>query len=398
MSFKIGRWTLGLPAMLAVVVLILAAGWGTVEYSESPTFCNSCHIMGPYFQAWKASKHNKVRCVECHYPPASPKTLIWKKFQALSQVAKYVTRTYSSKPFAEVDNASCLRSGCHSQRLLEGKVVAKNGVLFDHRPHLTEVRRGRQLRCVSCHSQVMVGEHIAVTYTTCFLCHFKGRGEGRDLKPIAGCTGCHSLPKQDFKIAGMTYNHKEFVGRGVACQSCHRDIVQGEGAAPKDRCLACHNQPNLLTKIDDHVLLHEKHVTEKNIACIHCHEPMKHGFATDGKELPPIKAVSKPGAPSEKVVEVPASHPPTLNFDCSLCHTDKHAGQLELYSGRAKALGLPEIPSPMFLARVDCVGCHYQKTEGGRNAEGVAQATFKASTEACVKCHGPRFKGMWESI
>jgi len=33
--------------------------------------------------------------------------------QALSQVAKYVTRTYSSKPYAEISDESCLRKGCH---------------------------------------------------------------------------------------------------------------------------------------------------------------------------------------------------------------------------------------------------------------------------------------------
>lgn len=396
-SFKFGRWTLGVPAMLSVVAVILVAGAGTVHFSESPTFCNSCHIMAPYYKAWKASKHNHVACVECHYPPAKPQTLLWKKFQAFSQVAKYVTRTYSSKPFAEVDDASCLRSGCHSTRLLDGKVVAKNGVLFDHRPHLTEVRRGRQLRCVSCHSQVMVGDHIAVTYDTCFLCHFKGRGEGRDLKPVAGCTGCHELPKRDFKIGNLTYNHREFVGRGVSCQSCHRNIVQGEGAAPKERCLNCHNVPEILERYDDHALIHDKHVTQKNIACSHCHQPMKHGFGDGPKALPAIGAAAGAAAKTEEP-QAPVSHPPTLTFDCALCHTDKHAGQLELYSGNVKALGLPEIPSPMFLARVDCSGCHYDKEKGAQSAKGTAQVTFRASHEACVKCHGPRYAGMWESI
>ena len=44
-------------------------------------------------------------------------------------------------------------------------------------------------RCVSCHSQVMGGSHIEVTYDACFLCHFKGQGAGRDPKPIGGCPG-----------------------------------------------------------------------------------------------------------------------------------------------------------------------------------------------------------------
>src|SRR5208282_1335144 len=100
------------------------------------------HIMEPYYQAWKSSAHNGVACVECHYPPGSPQTILWKKFQALSQVAKYVTRTYSSKPFAEVEDQSCMRSGCHSTRLLEGTIITKTKIKFNHREHLTRLRRG----------------------------------------------------------------------------------------------------------------------------------------------------------------------------------------------------------------------------------------------------------------
>src|SRR3989344_2413036 len=118
LGYILGGWTL----------FIFISFLGLAKYSESPTFCNSCHIMEPYYNAWKTSKHNFVACVECHYPPGSPQTVLWKKFQALSQVVKYVTRTYSSKPFAEIEDASCLRSGCHSTRLLQGKVVSERGI------------------------------------------------------------------------------------------------------------------------------------------------------------------------------------------------------------------------------------------------------------------------------
>ncbi|MEK7388345.1 MAG: cytochrome c3 family protein [Elusimicrobiota bacterium] len=402
-SFKFGRWTVTLPlTALGLFVVFLAATMGSVKYSESPTFCNSCHIMGPYYRAWKNSKHNTVACVECHYPPADKQTLLWKKFQAMSQVVKYVTRTYSSKPFAEVEDASCLRSGCHSERLLHGRVVAKTGIIFDHRPHLEDKRRGRQLRCVSCHSQVMVGSHIEVTYDACFLCHFKGQGEGRDLKPIGGCTGCHAIPKKEFNIGGATYRHAEFVGRGVSCQSCHRDVVRGEGAAPRDRCVTCHNTPETLKMYDDIALLHEKHVTHKNIACIHCHQEIRHGFADSGGRLPPIKGEAVPGAAVEaaaaKGPQPISAHLPSPSFDCGLCHKDKHAGEIDFYSGRVKALGLPEIPSPMFLARVDCSGCHYQKDAGAKSASGVSEVTFVAGDRACVRCHGSKYEGMWGSV
>ena len=164
------RW----PRVLAVTAAVLVVGaGGLMKFSESPTFCRSCHIMEPYYEAWATSGHNKVACVECHYPPEDTGDHLWRKFQAVSQVAKFVTRTYSSKPYAVVENKACLRSGCHSEKLLEGKIVFAGGVKFDHLPHLRERRRGRQLRCVSCHSQIVVGRHVEVTLESCFLCHWR---------------------------------------------------------------------------------------------------------------------------------------------------------------------------------------------------------------------------------
>jgi len=359
---------------------------GMAKYSTSPSFCNSCHIMAPYYQAWKTSKHKDVPCVECHYPPGSHQTLLWKKFQAMSQVVKYVTRTYSSKPFAEVEDSACLRVGCHSTRLLEGKLVSKAGVRFDHRPHLSGVRRGRQLRCVSCHSQVMVGKHIEVTYDTCFLCHFKGRGEGSELKPLAGCLGCHPLPAKSFKLGNMTYNHKDFVTKqGVSCNNCHLDSVQGKGDALKERCFTCHNQPEKLARYGDDAFIHENHVTKHNIACFHCHQEIKHGFNQTKAE-----SVEALGAPSG----APAGHPSAQPFECSYCHKGKHSGQLEMYSGVVAGADLPKMPSPMFLAKVACVGCHYDESGRGKDSE-FAGFTEKASENACVKCHGLKFTGIW---
>lgn len=398
------RWQAEIrPRFFAILGLWVAAAAvltaGFAKYSTSPSFCNSCHIMDPYYKAWAGSKHNKIACVECHYPPSAPQTLLWKKFQAMSQVVKYVTRTYSSKPFAEVEDASCLRSGCHSTRLLEGKVFSsKKGIRFDHTPHVMQARRGRHLRCVSCHSQVVVGKHIEVTWDSCFLCHFKGRGEGAALKPIGGCLGCHELPSKSFRIGNMTYNHKDFVTKqGVSCSNCHLEVVRGKGEAPKDRCFTCHNQPEKLARYGDILFLHENHVTKHNIACFHCHQEMSHGFGEAPEKLPRLNEPPLP-APSAAVPArgiAPSGHPPELSFDCSYCHKGKHAGQLEMYSGRARSLGLPQMPSPMFLAQVDCIGCHYDEKASGREAEftGVVE---KASIQACIKCHGRKFEGIWQ--
>jgi len=346
---------------------------GATKYSTSPSFCRSCHIMEPYYQAWAGSKHNKVNCVDCHYPPGKPEDHLWKKFQSLSQVAKYVTRTYSSRPYAEVEDSACLRMGCHSTRLLKSKVTFGKGIMFDHKPHLTEERRGRHLRCTSCHSQAMIGEHIKVTYDTCYLCHFKGFKEGRELNPLGGCTACHTIPEKEFKIQNTSYNHKDFVfKKGVKCQDCHLDSVAGDGEVDKDRCIACHNQPEKLEKLKDGIALHNEHVTKHYIACYRCHKEIKHS----------IKTTVKP-----------------LETDCNVCHSSMHNGSKTMLMGNG-AIGVPAMPSPMYLANVNCVGCHVIPEADKDKLEFKGQ-TYKSSDSGCIKCHSKNYAGVlsnWKNI
>ena len=274
------RWTRGRVVLVVLAALVVVGGAGLAglwQVSASPQFCNSCHIMAPYVQGWKASKHHTVACVQCHYPPGFRDTL-WVKYQAISQVAKWATQTYSSKPFAEVEDASCLRSGCHSTAQLEGKgtVTSPRGVRFDHRRHLDPAKAGRQLRCASCHSQIAVDKHFEVNQTACFLCHFKGSRHGRELTPIAGCTGCHQPPKGDILIGSVRFNHEDVVRRAVGCQNCHLNVVEGEGEAPKERCLTCHNQPEKVQRYAETRAIHDVHVTRHPIECSRCHSEIKH--------------------------------------------------------------------------------------------------------------------------
>ena len=347
-------------------VLFLIFSVGMFEFSTSPYFCASCHIMKPYYQAWKTSKHNHVPCVDCHYPPDVRDKMIL-KFQALSQVAKYVTRTYSSKPYAEISDESCLRKGCHETRLLQGTVTFKRGIQFDHTPHLTDMKRGKKLRCTSCHSQIVVGNHMEVTESTCFLCHFRGAVMGREMNPIGGCGDkCHKAPEKDIKFGTMTFNHKDFVGsRHVACQNCHLDAVQGTGEAKKERCFQCHNDEKRLSRFTDIDFMHKQHVTDKKVDCMHCHEPIKHA----------VKTSMEP-----------------LHFDCSVCHERKHNIQKQIYQGIG-ARGVPNRPSPMFTTNVDCPACHYVRKMGPEAAQFLGQ-TFRAGEDGCIKCHGEDFRGI----
>ncbi|MBI4519906.1 MAG: NapC/NirT family cytochrome c, partial [Gemmatimonadetes bacterium] len=233
---------------LQVLIVVLVAGAigtaGFLEYSAQPGFCNNCHFMEPYYQSWLTSSHNMVSCIQCHYAPGI-KAEAMGKVQAANQVVKYFTRTYREKPWAEIEDASCTRSGCHIQQELG--VVSFGDIRFDHREHLTELRRGKQLRCTSCHSQIVQGEHVTVTASTCFLCHFRDQPPGR---PIGGCLSCHPAPPT-IERRGVTVDHSEVLRDMVSCVKCHSQVVVGDGAVTEERCWTCHNVPERVAQFGD---------------------------------------------------------------------------------------------------------------------------------------------------
>lgn len=349
-------------AAVGLVVFFLSM----VYYTTSPSFCKSCHNMVPYYDAWKNSKHNKVSCVECHYPPET-KAAIWAKVQAINSVVQYVTQKYSSRPYAEVEDSSCLREGCHSIKFLEKKITYRKAIHFDHRSHLGDLKRVSELRCVSCHSQIVVGTHFEATNTPCFLCHLKGFEESKGSLPVGDCLTCHEVPNKEIEFPGFTFNHVNFVGaRHVSCEKCHIDVIQGDGRAPKQRCYSCHNEPERLAKYDDTSFLHEAHVAKRKMDCMRCHGEIKHGLKTAKVRF--------------------------MEYNCQSCHPVTHSGPKEMFLGEG-GRGAPSTPSHMYLSRVDCLACHIQPKEAKSGLE-KDSATFTASEKACTSCHGSQYEGM----
>ena len=165
------------------LVMVAAAGW----YTSRPQFCNSCHIMDPYYKSWQESNHKDVTCIECHFPPGIGGE-VRGKMLGLVQVAKYVTASAGPRPTAEVPDASCLRSGCHETRLLTGRRRFPRHPLRPHartsaRPAAASSSAAPVATARSCK-----GKHMTVTPTTCFLCHFKGQPFNEGLGAL------HALP------------------------------------------------------------------------------------------------------------------------------------------------------------------------------------------------------------
>jgi nitrate/TMAO reductase-like tetraheme cytochrome c subunit len=356
------RKVLVLLVQAAVVLSVLgvAGTVGFLEYSAQPGFCNNCHNMEPYYQSWLDSSHNMVPCIKCHYAPGI-KAEAMGKVQAANQVVKYVTRTFAEKPWAEIEDAACTREGCHLEQRLG--VVSYLGVRFDHRHHLGELQRGKDLRCTSCHSQIVQGEHLNVTPSSCALCHFKDRPEGQ---PLGGCLGCHPSPP-NLEYEGVPIDHQQILRDLVSCAKCHSDVAVGDGAAEEQRCWTCHNLPDRIEQFGNPTVLHEVHIAEHNVECQQCHTEIQH-----------------------KVVALEE----TLELDCSNCHRGAHAAQRSLVSGSG-GHGVEGTPSTMFLARVSCESCHALPEELPGH-DGVSQA----GEATCLSCHGTAFAGIlpeWEA-
>jgi hypothetical protein len=218
---------------------------------------------------------------------------MWVKFQAVTQLAKWATQTYSSKPFADVQDASCLRSGCHTKDTLTAgmtKTFAR-AVRFDHARHLDPSRTGQALRCTSCHAQAVVERHFEVAQTVCFTCHFKSAKSERELTPLGGCTSCHRAPTGE--IPAKHFDHAEMVKRGVPCQSCHADVVAGRGEAPRERCIGCHNEKEKIDRFSDVKAVHEAHVRKSSIDCTRCHSEIVHQ-----RPGSPVATTGPPTSPS----------------------------------------------------------------------------------------------------
>ena len=355
-------WRRTILAILILLVLVIIGGTAFIEVTSQPQFCVSCHYMKPYFTSWETSSHKGVMCTKCHFPPGIQHT-IEGKFTALSMLVNYTTGIYKrSKPWAEISDASCLRSGCHETRLLEGRVEYLQGIIFDHKPHLTELRLGKTLRCTSCHSQIVQGEHISVTASTCFICHFKGD----DSHKMSKCTTCHDAPVRSVSNPNVPFDHKQMIERGVSCNRCHGAMQVGSGDVQKERCNSCHAELGKIERFSDTKFIHNEHITQRKVDCQACHQEILH------------KSVSR----TEMVKP-----------SCEDCHQNFHQVQSDLLTGTG-GKGVTDQPSTMFESGLNCRGCHTLKESTG-DVE-LGGTTLKASGVGCTPCHDPGYDKILE--
>lgn len=402
--------------IVVAVVIILGGGlYAQSTYTKQPAFCGgSCHAMSEQYQSWQTSKHHaknneqghEATCVNCHVLPGEENSLK-EKFRGLRHLAAHLYNKNAPLPIRPVvQDASCLRSGCHAKPDFQDKEIKFTPkVRFKHKPHFTEkALDGQGLSCETCHFKVTKEKHFEVPKDICFLCHLKlekptleqavmeevtiGDKAIQEIsfrkrptidfnQGASKCEICHEIPSrslqgqlsaEDSKVKAIT--HQTIKEAGVACEGCHFEVVKGHGEVNignvvSNGCLTCHNRSDeLLLKAQDGKLMHGEHISQARADCFDCHSVVEHKNRTD--------------------------HLDFVREDCTLCHQDQHKYQKMLLAGIPVAEGINATPHLMFKVNTNCMGCHLKKDLN------KGHAVRTGAPETCAACHTPEHKKMLE--
>lgn len=408
---KFRKWLIATP------IVFVAFSIGSVELTSQSFFCNSCHIMNPYYESWKKGTHKDVECVECHISPGAT-NFISAKLNGLGQVVDDVLNRTSTKPSASVSQFACTRSGCHTIEKVQAGERNNGPYKFKHEKHLGLDYKGVAVSCGTCHSHVKGEDHFKVNTSICITCHLiekPGDPVGDSTASAAGkafpatirlavretppgesaeslaprvpgspdpallaeaptdtthaklaptsCKTCHTPPEGTIERNGLKVDHAQFLSYGASCESCHRGTTAPPEAIEDGRCLQCH------TFGVDRSLpaeqMHRVHNEGKHkIECFSCHGEVRHG--------PNVQTASME------------------QFDCKMCHRDQHVVQRRTYLAKDQSHSTESSPamSPMFMAHVSCNGCHiHDRPVSVRPDSGATVA--EAVAEACDRCHKP---------
>ena len=411
--FTVKRLAIG--SVLFVVFMVVS-----VEISSQSWFCNSCHIMEPFYTSWKNDTHTEVHCVECHIDPGVD-NFIAAKLNGAGQVVDDLLNRTSPKPSASVSEMACTRAGCHTKEHIIETDTDTDTFKFSHEQHLDHEYFGIKMQCTTCHSHIRGSTHFEVNTGICITCHLiesaddtviqaqhteqpadAGPGirlirmavrqpdeaaPGADADPElfpeghpttavgvppANCQACHEPPAEEFEYRGLMVNHADFLDWGASCESCHRGVTTNPNPIDDTSCLSCHTYGIDHSKPAEE--LHRIHQEGKHkIECFSCHGEPRHG----------------PEAMEERLQAL----------DCTACHIDQHNIQQRSYLAAGAEQATTAV-SPMFMAHVDCAGCHVSQTPVDSNPHSGAMVR-RAAASGCDACHAPglgdRMIPLWQT-
>jgi nitrate/TMAO reductase-like tetraheme cytochrome c subunit len=274
-NWSLSSFLIATPArtFLIFVPLVLFIFYFLFDYTmvatENPYFCGSCHCMETPFNTWKAAAHYEegAGCFACHYTPGL-RNFFKGRIYGLLMVAKNFTGYYPPKSSANVNDASCLRAGCHTKdssdlyQPIVSKQFKNSTIKFNHEVMLNQKNFGIELKCNNCHEHVSneSGEHFEVSAEVCYYCHLMNPKDASIGTAIGTCFTCHETTTESIDEKSL--------------------VLVGDGAVSREHCLACHYE---VVRFDDAQYQHDIHInwntdfTKTKIECGSCHGEIRHG-------------------------------------------------------------------------------------------------------------------------
>jgi nitrate/TMAO reductase-like tetraheme cytochrome c subunit len=295
--------------LAAVTILVIAPA------TDRSAFCDRCHEMSPYYDAWAAGGHKTVECVECHVAPGRLNRLAH-KWVALGEVRSHLfgDPRFPLEHRVEVPDDHCVR--CHKSVRVKTAAVSR----FSHREHETKAQ------CWECH--VTTGHSVSLnaleaagalaSNATTVPASVVGSASPRP-RPghiAVSCTRCHDQSRTPC----ATCHRAPHVDRG-SCDRCHRPGRAFAFTHPiAGDCAGCHKPKHpargtctLCHRVGKTWTFH--HPADK--ACAKCHKPPANHFGPD------CARCHKPSVPFARTrFDHPSTGAPHgyTSFPCKDCH------------------------------------------------------------------------------
>jgi cytochrome c nitrite reductase small subunit len=140
------RGKLTLVAVGGVVAGVVLGGvsMSLIEQTDSPDFCNSCHIMDSAFGSFQESNHAHLQCNDCHAP--TDNLLVKLSFKARAGAGHMYYNTIGRGSIPDVLHATS-----------DSVDVVNDNCISCHEPSLQEVSHTSKETCSDCHRSVPHG-------------------------------------------------------------------------------------------------------------------------------------------------------------------------------------------------------------------------------------------------
>jgi nitrate/TMAO reductase-like tetraheme cytochrome c subunit len=398
----VNRWRLLFFGVFFVAV-VFGGGYGVLSYTNSPSFCASCHEMAPEYSTYTASAHNQISCVQCHIKPGFT-NMVTHKMKSMKEVYYHVTGVPEQIVQTEeeaVSNTNCLK--CHSKNRL---VTASGDLKVNHKGHIE-----KDIPCITCHAGVV---HAKIVARGINVEEVRGEWskknaeklmEEKYLRPNMGtCIDCHDKVNHgEEPWKEMDYNvppNPEHGEKNVATENteaiktAHDEqtqeiILQAIGKQVKDvkvsmECETCHKKvkvPKSHKEFDwDHN--HGGTAIQELNKCVDCHQDSKWI-----KEIPKEDIMSLLQMGTKKIKYTPditkVRDQSRINKFCSTCHSKRPQGHLDSDQWLMKHAPTAKTTE----AKSQCFVCHDKAKPAS------STVNMKAPTDVyCEYCHRTGFK------